>query len=221
MDYMLRRCVKLLDSRMEATDGMIGKLYDLYFDDRSMRFRYAVIDTGHWLPGRRVLIPIESLGMPYYNRPIVRVNLTKDEIRNAPDWNSTKPVYRENMVELSFVVPPLCGSPDLGLIALPSTHSQEEPDGENHLRSLKEVRRYAIAGPDGTLGTVADFVIRSDKWTLAYILAQPVDTGRSKTAMIEIAELRMIKWEQKTILVNTSKQDLLRCPYFVSPVAAG
>jgi len=35
-----------------ATDGDIGSVNDLYFDDLSWTIRYLVVDTGTWLPGR-------------------------------------------------------------------------------------------------------------------------------------------------------------------------
>ena len=39
-----------------ATDGDIGQVKDLYFDDHAWAARYLVVDTGSWLSGRKVLI---------------------------------------------------------------------------------------------------------------------------------------------------------------------
>ena len=39
---------------LQVTDGEIGSLEDLYFDDEQWAIRYLVVDTGKWLPGRKV-----------------------------------------------------------------------------------------------------------------------------------------------------------------------
>ena len=39
-----------------AVDGRVGAVKDFLFDDQSWKLRWMVVDTGHWLPGRQVLI---------------------------------------------------------------------------------------------------------------------------------------------------------------------
>src|SRR5271165_7165115 len=46
----------LLGCPIKAGDGLVGSVKDFLFDDRSWRVRWMVVDTGHWLPGRQVLI---------------------------------------------------------------------------------------------------------------------------------------------------------------------
>ena len=53
---MLRSTADLAGLAIHATDGDIGLVEDIYFDDIHWRVRYFVVDTGHWLPGRLVLI---------------------------------------------------------------------------------------------------------------------------------------------------------------------
>ena len=53
---MLRSFAHLRGFTIQASDGEIGSLRDVYFDDRSTLVRYFVVDTGTWLPGRRVLL---------------------------------------------------------------------------------------------------------------------------------------------------------------------
>ena len=47
-----------------ASDGKIGTVSDFLFDDDSWLVRWLVVDTGHWLPGRKVLLPPLTLGHP-------------------------------------------------------------------------------------------------------------------------------------------------------------
>ena len=46
----------LIGCPVEASDGDIGAVKDFLFDDRSWKIRWMTVDTGHWLPGRQVLI---------------------------------------------------------------------------------------------------------------------------------------------------------------------
>ena len=53
---MLRSATDLQGYSISGTDGDIGQLDRMFFDDAQWTVRHLVIDTGKWLPGRRVLI---------------------------------------------------------------------------------------------------------------------------------------------------------------------
>ena len=41
---------------VNASDGEVGTVKDILFDDEAWRIRWVVVDTGTWLTGRKVLI---------------------------------------------------------------------------------------------------------------------------------------------------------------------
>jgi uncharacterized protein YrrD len=60
---MLRSFKELRGFAIRATDGRIGTVSDVYFDDNSWQVRYCVIDTGLSVAWCRVLVetgPIDS-----------------------------------------------------------------------------------------------------------------------------------------------------------------
>lgn len=59
---MLQSAAAVHGCTVGATDGDIGSVSDLYFDDERWTIRYLVADTGDWLPGRPVLISPIALG---------------------------------------------------------------------------------------------------------------------------------------------------------------
>ena len=75
-----------------ATDGDIGSVNDLYFDDLSWTIRYLVVDTGTWLPGRQVLI--SPLSVRRVDDKIL-VDLTRNQVQNSPPVEADKPVNRQ------------------------------------------------------------------------------------------------------------------------------
>ena len=53
---MLQSARDLRGYTIRASDGDIGEIYDVYFDDESWSVRYVVVETGNWLFNRRVLL---------------------------------------------------------------------------------------------------------------------------------------------------------------------
>src|SRR5690606_36749289 len=75
---MLWRTSRLTDYRIEATDGSIGRVADLLFEDDSWVVRWLAVDTGGWLTGRQVLLPASGLGPPDGDAGRIPVALTRD-----------------------------------------------------------------------------------------------------------------------------------------------
>ena len=53
---MLFAITGLQGCTVEGIDGRVGVVKDFLFDDQSWKVRWMVVDTGHWLPGRQILI---------------------------------------------------------------------------------------------------------------------------------------------------------------------
>ena len=61
---------------------------DLFFDDHSLKIRYICVDTGNWLPGRKVLIaPAWMRGIDWAERK-VHVEADKQTIKKAPAYEA-------------------------------------------------------------------------------------------------------------------------------------
>jgi hypothetical protein len=74
----------LLGFTVEATDGKIGKV-DEATDEIG---RHAlVVDTGPWIFGKKVLLPAGVIERVDLDSETVFVNRTKDEIKNAPEFD--------------------------------------------------------------------------------------------------------------------------------------
>jgi hypothetical protein len=69
---------------VQATDDSIGKV-----DKRSTEAGrdYLVVDTGFWIFGHKRLIPAGVVRRVDHNDRKVYVSMTKEEIKNAPDFD--------------------------------------------------------------------------------------------------------------------------------------
>jgi len=98
---MLRSLKSLINYEIAAKDGAIGSVHDFYFDDRRWCVRYLVVDTGTWLPGRRVLLSPVSIGGADWAAKHIEVGLTKEQVENSPPLSADRPVSRQHERELT------------------------------------------------------------------------------------------------------------------------
>ena len=72
---------------VEALDGSIGKVDEASNDvGRS----YIVVDTGPWIFGKKVMLPAGVIRDVDRDDEKVFVNRTKDEIKNAPEFDADR-----------------------------------------------------------------------------------------------------------------------------------
>jgi hypothetical protein len=93
---MLRSMKDLKNYRISATDGEIGHVKDLYFDDDAWVIRYFVVDAGSWLTSRKVLISPISVSQPDWLEGSLPVSITREQVKNSPDIDTDQPVSRQN-----------------------------------------------------------------------------------------------------------------------------
>ncbi|MDQ3994927.1 MAG: PRC-barrel domain containing protein [Actinomycetota bacterium] len=68
----------------EALDGGIGKIHEATYD---VGGSYIVVDTGPWILGKKVMLPAGLVDTVDLDTETVYVNRTKDEIKNAPEFD--------------------------------------------------------------------------------------------------------------------------------------
>lgn len=79
--------IKGFDVYAGSTDEKIGSVYDALVDETG-RFRYLVLDTGIWVVGKKVLLPIGSSRIDYDARRIYATGLTsKQQAENLPQYS--------------------------------------------------------------------------------------------------------------------------------------
>ena len=71
---------------VEAIDGAIGKIDDATLETDS---GHVVVDTGPWIFGKKVMLPAGVIKTSTTTDEKVFVNRTKDEIKNAPEFDDS------------------------------------------------------------------------------------------------------------------------------------
>lgn len=209
---MLRSLNGLKGYSLDATDGEMGRVEDLFFDGAEWIVRYLVADTGDWLPGRLVLLSPLALGKPDAAAKTVPVELTRAQIENAPGIPADAPVSRQQergLVE-HFGWPVYWAPGGMAVGSMmnasqkpvepiqqwnpPSGAEPEGPQLDPHLRSMREVSGYRIAARDGEIGHVEEFVIDDTNWAVRYVVADTRNWLPGRKVLLAPDWLEEIDW---------------------------
>ncbi len=205
-----------------ATDGKIGTVSDLLFDDTNWRLRWLVVDTGHWLPGRLVLLHPSALGQPDFNRKILPVGLTRARVEASPDIQQDLPVSRqmEQGVFAYYGWDPYWGGGAFGMegLAAPlapgfmppidsslgSDVMSQQHEGDPHLRSVSATDGYSLHATDGHIGHVSDFLMDTHNWVLRYLIVDTRNWWPGKHVLLSPHCVKAIDWVEQSITIDVS-----------------
>lgn len=92
--------IKGMDVYAGTTEEKIGTIYDVLVEE-SGRFRYLVVDTGFWIFGKKVLLPIGTSRIDYDARRVYAIGLVnKHQAEELPEYDELRPIdydYEESV----------------------------------------------------------------------------------------------------------------------------
>jgi len=220
----LRKLGELTGFTLQARDGDIGKLEQIYFDDHYWTVRYFIVHTGGWLLGKDVLIaPPAVTGVDEENNRL-EVELTREQVSNCPPVDTRLTVSRHYQQEYYryYGWEPYWGSdamftpaPYVPPVAAGEPEEPREPE-HPHLRSSKEVRGYHIHALDGEIGHVEDFILEDPGWAVSYLVIDTRNWLPGKSVLVAPAWIRHVDWARQEVTVNLSRDALQSAPPYDS-----
>lgn len=225
---MLRSLNELKRYQIQATDGTLGRVRDVYFEDTSWAIRYLVVDTARWLPGRLVLISPAVAGDPDWGLHAIPVSLTTQQVQDSPSIDTDQPVSRqlEDRLAQYYGWPRYWGAVNFpaavhgGTPSVRSTSPGEVPqldagsDGDEHLRSVREVTGYHVEGRDGRIGHVDDLIAETDEWVIRYIVIDPRDWWPAAKVLVDPRWVERFHWNAQQLDVNLPRETIRNGPRY-------
>lgn len=228
---MLHKITELHGRKLHATDGGIGHVADVYFDDRSWAVRYLVVNTGSWLSERLVLLAPPALGA--LSDEGLRVRLTRHQIEKSPPVDLHKPVSRQYEADYYAYY----GWPvywDGGLLATatgfpivappPATLRQEEPAGEghhrrldHHLQSAQSLHGFSLAAADGEIGHVTDLLLNFADWTIRDVVARTGAWFGGHEVMLPVGKVGGVDYASRRIALHLTRQEVEHARAYHAP----
>jgi hypothetical protein len=221
----------LKDFAIRATDGELGTIDDIYFDDETWAIRHFIVDAGGWLGGRRVLISPISVVHTDWEAKRLDVALTKRQVEHSPEIDTHKPVSRQH--EAAYVgyygYPYYWGGPYLwgpaaypAGLATPPTVSTEamaerirRESTDSHLRSGEAVTGYNIEAADGEIGHVDGFVVDDEAWAIRYIEVATRNWWPGKKVLVSPAWIERVSWTNSKVYVGLSREAIKDAPEYI------
>jgi sporulation protein YlmC with PRC-barrel domain len=239
---MLRTMKELEGYAIRATDGDIGRVKDVYFDDERWVVRYLVVETGSWLSSRKVLISPFAIGQPDWAGKVLPVSITQQQVKDSPDIDTDKPVSRQHEMQyLGYYGYPyywggagLWGnglSPSMMLISggYGGGYTGDDPDrtavgaarnedGDPHLRSCKETMNYHIEASNGGIGHVRGLLIEENTWAIRYMIVDTSNWWLGHQVLIAPQWIQDVRWPDNTVTVNMTQQAVKDAPPYDAAV---
>jgi len=101
-DSHLRSSEAVTGYHIEAADGEIGHVDGFVVDDEAWAIRYIEVATRNWWPGKRVLVSPAWIERVSWADSRVYAGLSREAIKNGPEYTESMPVTREYEDRLYF-----------------------------------------------------------------------------------------------------------------------
>ena len=217
---------------IEATDGQLGTVSDFLFEDDSWIVRWLVVDTGDWLPGRKVLLPLSVLGKPDRSLRQFPVKLSMQQVVDSPDIDTHRPVSRQLETEIydyygwnpywSGGYFPVSGAMSTPFVqplylsgSLPRVHAgldAQANDADPHLRSIAALTGYHVHATDGAIGHVDDFLVEDAGWSIPYVVLDTRNWWPGKKVLVSPGSMREIDEALRVIHLDIDRQKVKDSP---------
>jgi uncharacterized protein (TIGR02271 family) len=83
--------VKSYDVYSQENDK-VGSVHDMLVDAQTGEFRYFVVDTGFWIFGKKVLLPIGLASISSADKRIYARSLTRDQVEALPNFSNLEEI---------------------------------------------------------------------------------------------------------------------------------
>jgi hypothetical protein len=220
----------LRGATVAATNGDIGTVDDLFFDDWSWTIRYLVVDTRGWLSGRRVLISPLSATTPEWRR--LSLALTREQVAESPQVDCSLPISRQQETELTghyghpcywvgpyrwgpIPWPGLATAPPLPTGAVDAEiHAPGRETANPRLHSIRGVTGSCVAAMDGPLGHVEDLLVDGRTWAIRYVLVDTRGWWPGKKVLVAPDWISTVSWPESRLFIDLSRDRIRRTPEY-------
>jgi len=228
---MLRNTTHLKGFAIRATDGELGTVDELFFDDKTWAIRYLTVETGGWLGGRKVLISPISVVDTDWQAQRLDVALTKKQVEDSPNIDTHQPVSRQHEAQYygyygypyywdgpflwgpAFYPTGLARSAAASREALAQRVAKESTD--SHLRSTEAVSSYNIEASDGEIGHVHGFLVDDEAWAIRYMEVSTRNWWPGKKVLISPAWIEHLNWIDSKVYVGLTREAIKDAPEYV------
>jgi hypothetical protein len=172
----------MMGCAMRGSDGEVGAVSDLLFDDTTWRLRWIVVNTRYWFPSHEVLLPAAAMGRSNPSQHWLAIDLTMRQIEHGLAAGRDLPVSRQ---------------------------AAASPSNNPHLRSVEAVVGHHVHLFDGLVGHIEELLVDDADWIIRYVR---VDTWRWRPGdkvLLATRFVREIDWRGKSVRFDIGRQEIV------------
>ena len=205
---MSKYAKNLISSRINTKNGPAGKIKDILFNDENWKIKHLVLNKHKWVPFGSVLLEPGLIECPQGHAKVV-TEIRRADIKNYPSEDEDPPVAKQKALEKQME--------RMGLSNTAVKHNAQDKGQQNttarkkdpHLRSMKEIIGYKIHATDGLIGTVSDFSINLDNWSVEGIVLKNGPEGNNDNDLITTSFVQEFIWVQRKVSLNAPKENVV------------
>ena len=202
---MLRDLNKILNCVVEGTDGTIGTVADIYFNDQTWKIHYVAANTGNWLQGRHVLISRESFLVPKWETASFPTLVKKSQVEESPKFEIDKPLTWQKEREICRYYQWSTFFP---------VNESELKTFPGILTSGNGLKDFSLLAVDGEIGKIINYIVDDTDWAVRYMV---VDTSKwlaGKKVLVSPMWTKSIDWKERNIVVDLSQKQIKDSPEY-------
>lgn len=230
-----------------ASDGSMGAVREIFFDDRDWVVRHLVVDTGGWLSGRSVLISPHAIAGFDRDARVVQVRLTRAQVEAAPGMETDMPLSRQREAVLYdyygypyywgggglwgtmdvpmggglmgpvTLPPPAFAAADRSATGRPEATGSEGEDA--HLRSSAQVIGYDVEARDGDIGHINDFLFDELTWQIRWVVVDTHNWLPDRLVLVSPSAVEKIDWEGRRAVFRVTRAAVEASPPYIRGAA--
>lgn len=222
---MLMNTKLLHGTVIHSTDGEVGTVDDIYFDDQSWAVRYFTVDTEGWMGGPQVLISPTAVSRIDWQAKQLYVTLTKAQVQNSPGIDDHVPVAMQHEEDFATYngleadstghpVEPASDATPVDGITDEVTINLRKQLLDAHLRSNSEVDGYYIEATDGEIGHVESLIVDDQSWHIRYLEIGTRSWWPGKKVLVSPEWVQKVSWEESKVYVDITRDAIQNCEEF-------
>ena len=215
---------EILGWSVEASDGRIGWVRDVYLEDRHWTIRHVVVDTLHGLGGRRVLLPPQAIEHVDRARRVLQTPLTGHQVSLGPSSDLDRPVSGQHGLDLGryYRFPSYVVSVGAAVVLAPAILDRTlDAHHDRHLRSVRAIRGYHVHATDGDVGRAADFLLENAAWEIGHMVVSVGLWWPTRTVLVPVGWIAEVSWGAGTVEVSLPAEVIRLAPEYDTAVGVG
>lgn len=184
-----------------GSDGRLGTVTDLLFDDSTWKMRWLVVNTRDWFPSHEVLLPVAAWGRLDFSQRQFTVRLTSRDIEDSPGIEEYLPVSRQGRIDTE------------GGLRAPCAIGPKPGCGDPHLRSVDAVLGHRVYAGDAEIGHVDEILVDSADWSIRFIKVDTRGWRPESRMVVPPRSIREIDWPGRLLHLAADPKESIGSPY--------